>query len=636
MSEAFTPELLVGHPIRDRHGITCCPAICEEDGKQFYIKTIHIPASAVQASGLLLSGAYENAAQVQEYYRTVADSLCKEAELLKELQINGGFLAFDGWDLLALDSGVGFSLTLRSQRYESIVGREWTYQDAISMGLDLCNALTACRQKGYLYANLKPENIFVDEGGGFCIGDLGLLPIDSLQYTSLPEKYRSAYTAPEVTDIYATVSSNTDVYALGLILYAIFNESKLPQDELTPAVHADYELWKIISTACDPDPLQRYEDPAQMGKALLEYLQTFGAENRLIGVMESAAESQQQDDSLFLTEAENDAMLADLLARIPDEQPPADVAEAWMAAETTDGELEIDQMMAQADELISHQLPQPVVAPAVIDVQLPLPAQQEDEDETAAAESPAVICVPEEPAAEDMLPEAEPEPVLVECEPEDVDEAEDEQIWDAPKKVNVKRIVIIISSIVAAIALLIGGAALYDRFFYTKTVDDMELTVRSDSVTVLIHTSVDDSLLTVVCTNSYGHTVKSPVQDAQATISGLNPNTTYTISLQISGFHRLTGKTSEIFATPDTVTVSDLTAVTDVWQGSVKLNFVASGNNFWTVRFFAAGEEERSVSFEGTEISVTGLTVGKEYTFILETQDGAPFDGTRQVKHMVR
>lgn len=640
MSEAMFSAFLVGQPIRDSHGITCCPAISEEDSKQYYIKNIRIPASAVQASGLLLSGAYENAAQIQEYYQSVADELCAEADMLKTLSKSGGFLPYDSWELTPAENGVGFTLSLLSPRYQGIIDRAWTYQEAINMALDLCNAMTGCRQKGYLYANLKPENIFMDEDNRYCIGDLGFLSLRSLPYSPLPEKYRSAYTAPEVEDIYATVSSNLDVYALGLILYRIFNENALPHGELTPAAHADFELWKIISTACHTDPLQRYEDPAQMGKALLDYLQTVGAENTVIGYKETESITEQQDSILFLSEEENEVMLADLLARIPDEQPPANVMNEWMTDESDDADLQMDQMLAQADELISHQLPQPVVAPEVIDVQLPQPV----EDKPLLAETAEVI-QPELSEQEtaftesEQPPEAEPTaPVLTdEDTPENDDEEdENEEIWDAPKKVNVKKIVIILSCVAAALALLIGGAALFNHFVYTKTVDDLVLTVKSDRVIVQIDSSIDDKLLTVVCTNSYGHTIKTGVQNGQSTVSGLNPNTTYTISLQISGFHQLSGKTSEIFVTPDNVKVSDLTVVTDVWQGSVKLNFVASGNSAWIVRCFAQGEDEKSISFEGSEISITGLTLGKEYTFTLETQDGSPILGAYQVKHRVR
>lgn len=639
MSDTCNSELLVGQPIRDSFGITCCPAISQEDGKQYYIKTIRIPASAIQASGLLLSGAYENAAQIQEYYQSIADELCKEADVMKQLR-GSGFLSCDSWELSAVENGIGYTLTLQSPRFETILDRKWTYLDAINLGLDLCNALSACRQKGYLYADLKPENIFLDEDDRFCIGDLGFLPLDSLQYTSLPEKYRSVYTAPEIDDVYASVSANLDVYALGLMLYQIMNENQLPQGEWIPPIHADYELWKIISTACHADPLLRYENPAQFAQALLSYLQSTGAENQPIGFVQSEEEAVQQDDTLFLSEAENEAMLADLLSRIPDEQPPADVMDEWF--EETDSDILTEEMLAQADELICHQLPQPVVAPAVIDVQLPQIPEAQPVDPVPNDQMPEYIPQQEEPVTEHAEPDEEAQmdfPELVEpevvTEEDTSDDTDDEEIWDAPKKTNVKKVAVILSSIVLVLALLIGAAVVYYNLVYTQSIDELSITVHSDGVTVQLQSDANEDLLTVVCSNSYGHTVKASVDGGNATISGLIPNTTYTLQVQISGFHRLIGDTSEIFTTPDTIRVSSFTAVTDVWQGSVMLSVVATGNDRWKVRYYADGEAEQVITFSGTGTSISGLTLGKEYTFILEAENGAPIIGTYTAKHTV-
>lgn len=654
MSELKNETLLVGQPIRERHGITCCPAIDEASGEQFYVKTIRIPASAVQASGLLLSGAYENAHQLQEYYQSIADELCDEAALLKKMEGNG-FLPFRDWSLSPVENGVGFQLELISNRYESIINTQWTHRQALDMTIDVCNALSYCRSQGMLYADLKPENIFVDHQGSYCIGDLGFMSMASLQFSSLPEKYRSNYTAPEVADEYANVSANMDVYALGMILYSIYNEGLLPTGEQTPPLHADYELWKIISVACHPDPSVRYEDPAQFGNAVFEYLQLFGTSDDLIGACEEQMAAISDEEALFLTDEENDAMLSQLLATIPEEQTPADVVDSLMAASEENEELEMSEMLAQADDLISHQLPQPVVAPAVIDVQLPqMPIiEQQPQVETEsepepitqtveitsllteeAGQMPVLEVEPKEP--EVVCTEDVPEEVVEIAEaPEDAEEDDtDEEIWDAPKKKNVKKILIVLSAIAAALALLIGGAVFYYFNIYTLNVKDIELTVIGSTVTVNIHSDIDDEMLTVVCRKSSGDTQKVALSQGQATISGLDPDTTYTISLEISGFHQLRGETSEIFNTPAIIHVSGLSVYTAEWKGWVKLSFVASGNQDWIVRYFAEGETEKSVSFSGAEVSIGGLTTGKEYTFILEAQNGAPILGSYQSKYV--
>lgn len=75
---------------------------------------------------------------------------------------------------------------------------------AVNLGIDLCDALTACRDAGYLFENLKPENVFLTQSGRFLLGDLGLAPLEDLQYASVPENYLGPYSAPELSAITAS------------------------------------------------------------------------------------------------------------------------------------------------------------------------------------------------------------------------------------------------------------------------------------------------------------------------------------------------------------------------------------------------------------------------------------------------
>jgi hypothetical protein len=70
--------------------------------------------------------------------------------------------------------------------------------------------------------DLKPINIFVTGENQFKIADLGFIALSSLKYSSLPDKYRSDYTAPEIQDAFSMLNTTMDVYALGLVLYQVF------------------------------------------------------------------------------------------------------------------------------------------------------------------------------------------------------------------------------------------------------------------------------------------------------------------------------------------------------------------------------------------------------------------------------
>ena len=96
----------------------------------------------------------------------------------------------------------------------------------------------------------------------------------------------------------------------------------------------------------------------------------------------------------------------------------------------------------------------------------------------------------------------------------------------------------------------------------------------------------------------------------------LIPDTGYNIYVQIEGFHKLTGQTSAAYSTPVQTAIVQFNAVTGSESGSVILSFTVDGKDSesWTVLYSAEGEEERSITFPAHTTTLTGLSVGKEYT----------------------
>ena len=184
----------MGQPMGEHDGVSCCPAIKEDTDKKYIVKIITIPATQTQMDALLLAGAYKDPADAMEYFRQVGEDVLKEAELLKQLSQLEGFLSYEGWQMVPITrKRLGYQVylvgtykrTLEKHLRKSPV----THLEAINLGLDLCAALSVCRQAGSLYVALKPANIFVSEKKQYRIGDLGFIPLDALSYTSLPKKY---------------------------------------------------------------------------------------------------------------------------------------------------------------------------------------------------------------------------------------------------------------------------------------------------------------------------------------------------------------------------------------------------------------------------------------------------------------
>lgn len=659
----------MGDAISDRGGIRICPAMDQASGDKFIVKIISNPATPTQLDALVLSGAYPSREQALEYYRSVSEDILKETQILGKLSELDGFVSFAGSQINESDDGSGYDVYLLSP-YRMSLDRYWakepmTHLSALNLGLDLCSALTVCRRCGYLYVGISAENVYYIEDKGFKIGDIGFIPLSSLKYASLPDRYRSEYTPPEIEDAYASINTTADVYAVGLLLYQVFNGGVLPNMSETaiPAPEfADYEVAEIILKACAKDPAARWEDPAQLGQALVDYMQRNGAHDTPIvpvpaeiPVVEPAAEDAPAEDAPQPVTDEtvaneytgSESVTADApysedalgnLSFLAADEDLADSEEAEAVdAQITD---EVSDMLNQADELIAHETPAPVIPPEPIDVQLPPEQPQEQsetaEDEIAEAEAPSE---PEAETAEDEEVAASAESAEVAEEPEAVEatattEADPDdgyEDYEPRRKSHWVR-----NTLIALITLcLLAGGFLFYKFYYLQHIISLGLDGKDFSLTVHVNTEADESLLNVICYDTYGNQLQSPVVNGKAVFDELAPDCAYTVKVTISGFHSLTGQIATNYSTPKQTNIVQFSAVTGAEDGSAILNFSVDGPDLkdWIIR--RSAQDEATEEFPCTEhtYTFTGLTVGKEYTFELLSAEGKQIIGATKLTH---
>ena len=92
---------------------------------------------------------------------------------------------------------------------------------ALDIARQLCAGLAAAHAKGVLHRDLKPANIMLDGRGQVVITDFGLAGIaDQIQGAEV-RSGTPAYMAPEQLEG-KEVSTRSDIYSLGLVLYEIF------------------------------------------------------------------------------------------------------------------------------------------------------------------------------------------------------------------------------------------------------------------------------------------------------------------------------------------------------------------------------------------------------------------------------
>lgn len=628
---------LMGDPISEHHGIRCCPAIEEATDNRYIIKIISIPASQTQLEALLLSGAYRSKADACAYFEELCEDVQKEIGILDKLSQLEGFLPYEKMQVVAMEDGqTGFDIYLMGTYKRSLERffrkNTMTHLAAVNMGLDLCAALAVCRQAGYLYADLKPGNVFLTDDKGYKIGDLGFISMDSLPYSSLPEKYRSSYTPPEVSDALSQLNSTMDIYALGLLMYQAYNGGTLPfegqaiGEELPAPLYADYEMAEIILKACAPKPEDRWETPAQMGQALISYMQrnevndvpivpppVFAEEADPAQISQEPKPELQEEDILKEDPANlsfMDHLSSDETA--PDEGMVDDISYGDLSNETSD-------ILAQADLLISHETPQGVIQPEKIDVELPAPEEDESAEEQEQevpveqliGQAVVQIQAPEEPKKHKSI--------FASYDDEEYDD-EDEEYYEDPRPKSGKGVIALIIVLLLLAGLAFGGYVYY-KDYYLQNVSNLQLSGDEDYLDVVVVSQIDESLLTVICTDTYGNKFTDTLEDGKARFENLNPSTLYTVKLEIEGFHKLTGTTSKTYNTPAQSSIVTFSAIAGSEDGSVILSFTVDGQDSdkWTIRYSAEGEDERSVSFSGHMVIVSGLTVGKEYTFRIDS-----------------
>ena len=738
----------MGGPISDHHGVRCCPAMRKNSDDKYIVKIISVPESQTKLDALILTGAFSDNQSALSYFEELANGIVDEKKILDNLSQLEGFVAFEDCQIVSMDTEVGYDVYLISEYRRTlerqIAKKPMTQLSAVNLGLDLCSALSACRRSGYLFVDLKPSNIYIVGDKEYKIGDLGFVRLNSLKYESLLDKYRSCYTAPELEDVFAPLNDTMDIYSLGLIMYQVFNGGALPfsgrqapNQKFDAPAYADDEMSEIILKACDPDPALRWQDPVQMGQALVSYMQKNGVNDTPLthenfgpiedaalpaaDINETAADTdvslesileEEVQEEIQTPEAESDVAetheetvletiqaitesieMMSVAAEVPAEAfdepstdevqdnsdvvsseesngvtecdtPAADESSEVMDAENQDEEIpenadtaddsyenlsflnnledseqiladvgddyegisdETSDILDQIDALTAHDVPAPVVAPDPIEIKIPDPISVDEDSEATEETVPELSDEPDETVSEeaDEIPQHEKE------------ELPEEEMPYVPKK---KRTGLIWGIIIALLLALAAGGYYFYSAYYLQPIHALTLEGSENNLQVLLTADIDESLLTVVCADSHGNKVSAPVVGGKAAFSGLTPDTAYTVTIEVDGLHKLTGITSKVYSTPVQTKIAQVGAITGTESGSVIISFAVEGpdSEQWNIIYNADGEAERVTTFSDHMVTLTGLTVGKEYVFRIEPVADLYISGETEISYIAK
>ena len=147
------------------------------------------------------------------------DAALKEARLLARIR-HPNVVTIFGVD--CFDNRVGFWMELVNGRtLKDIVEEQGPFsaQEAVVFGLDLCRALAAVHQAGFLHRDVKAQNVMREAGGRIVLMDFGAAAVMSTGSQRAPDlKGTPLYLAPEVLQG-DPPSAKSDLYSLGVLLY---------------------------------------------------------------------------------------------------------------------------------------------------------------------------------------------------------------------------------------------------------------------------------------------------------------------------------------------------------------------------------------------------------------------------------
>ena len=269
-----------------------------EDAAGKYTAAIKVVKTYPLNSHILCTDGQETG---KEFERMVA-RFSREIRVMQSLKGQSNLVSIDDYRIQEdQESGIWYFLIRMELLTPLLVDmdiREYTEENVIRLGMDLCRGLEVCESRQVIHRDIKPENIFVNSLGNYKLGDFGVartLEITRESLTGLEFAQWERFVAPEVktgslSDAGFEEAHRADIYSLGMVMYWIANgrtfpflkrkqlhtsrerseaeSRRLKGEELPPPEGISPELARVIQKACAFRNEDRYENAAAFRKAL--------------------------------------------------------------------------------------------------------------------------------------------------------------------------------------------------------------------------------------------------------------------------------------------------------------------------------------------------------------------------------
>ncbi len=254
------------------------------------LKVIRIPHEPEEIEELRNMGYDDRAISLR--FRNCLESIVKEYSIMARLKGNSNIVDCDDLSYEPAPNGVGWQIRIRMELLTPMLRNLENLQreeEILRLGKDLCKALIACKSRNIIHRDIKPQNIFVSDDGNYKLGDFGIAKTAEITCGGTKTGTYN-YMAPEVYNN-RPYGAAADIYSLGIVLYWLLNERRMPfmplppqiptvemdeatrqrrfkGEEVPPPAHGSPAFRQAVLQACAFAPENRFESAEAFLQAL--------------------------------------------------------------------------------------------------------------------------------------------------------------------------------------------------------------------------------------------------------------------------------------------------------------------------------------------------------------------------------
>lgn len=252
------------------------------------LKVISIPRSRSSIENLSGSAGENIAAALKQQ----VDSTLAGYSLMRQMGESGNVVRCEEVRHAPHNDGLGWDIYVKLEQLTPLVqslSEEFSEKTVVKLGMDICRALDTCGEYNIVHRDVKPQNIFLSAEGDYKLGEFCM--IRTADQAAVGENDGvHMYSAPEAFNN-QPCGAAADIYSLGLILYWLLNERRMPflplppeivradmstecslrrlqGEPLPPPAHGSYALKAVVMKACAYKPADRFSSPREMWLAL--------------------------------------------------------------------------------------------------------------------------------------------------------------------------------------------------------------------------------------------------------------------------------------------------------------------------------------------------------------------------------